>query len=164
MVVGALLLHVAPPAWGAPGVSLSAFVIGAGLGTVLTPMLIMVQSSVEWGRRGAATALNQFARTIGGAVGVSLMGVLLQSRIRSGAVAHGLDPSRLGNPLDPSVSRVRGGVTVLLMSSGLEAVFWVFVGLAATALVASIAITLRASSSAGSSAPAAAAQASARQS
>jgi Na+/phosphate symporter len=44
----------------------------------------VIQSSVDWGRRGAATALNQLSRTIGGAVGVALMGVVLQ-RYVSGA-------------------------------------------------------------------------------
>ncbi len=62
------------PVW----TGLASLVIGAGMGTFTAPLLIVIQSSVEWRQRGAATALNQFSRTIGGAIGVSLMGVVLQ--------------------------------------------------------------------------------------
>ncbi len=90
VVVGALLLLAGSSmlTWGSRDlgvawIAASTIVLGAGMGFFSAPLLIVIQSSVEWGRRGAATALNQFARTIGGAVGVSLMGVLLQSFVRS---------------------------------------------------------------------------------
>ncbi|MGH7922605.1 MAG: MDR family MFS transporter, partial [Candidatus Dormibacteraceae bacterium] len=58
----------------------SAAVMGLGMGLISTPILIVIQASVGHERRGAATALNQLSRTIGGAVGVGLMGILIEGR------------------------------------------------------------------------------------
>jgi len=69
------------------GVSVA--VIGLGMGLLSLPLLLVIQGAADWSRRGAATALNQFSRTIGGAVGVSLLGVLLEARVGTGATgAH----------------------------------------------------------------------------
>jgi MFS family permease len=67
-------------------VGVASGVLGVGMGLISTPILIVVQSSVPWEKRGAATALNQFSRTIGGAVGVSLLGVLLEATAGTGAM------------------------------------------------------------------------------
>jgi hypothetical protein len=79
-----------------------------------TPLLVTVQSSVSWGERGATTALNQFARTIGGAVGVSLLGLLL-------VVSPGVHPT--------------AG-----LSSGLHAVFWTMPAMAAASVIVCMAM------------------------
>jgi EmrB/QacA subfamily drug resistance transporter len=65
-------------------------VVGAGMGMLSNPILVVIQSSVPWSKRGAATALNQFSRTIGGAVGVSMFGVLLEARSGTGATGQRL--------------------------------------------------------------------------
>jgi EmrB/QacA subfamily drug resistance transporter len=57
-------------------------VTGIGLGFSTTVMLIAAQESVPWNRRGATTAMVQFARTIGGAVGVAIMGAVLATSLR----------------------------------------------------------------------------------
>jgi hypothetical protein len=41
-------------------------------------------------RRGAATAFNQLARTIGGALGVGLMGILVEGDAAATAVVEGV--------------------------------------------------------------------------
>jgi EmrB/QacA subfamily drug resistance transporter len=51
--------------------------MGSGLGLVMLTLLIAVQQSVARAQLGIATSLNQFARSIGGAVGVALMGAFL---------------------------------------------------------------------------------------
>jgi EmrB/QacA subfamily drug resistance transporter len=86
LLVGSLMLAFGPASLGPLWTGIATLIIGAGMGTFVAPLLIVIQSSVEWGRRGAATALNQFARTIGGAIGVSLMGVLLQRFVASARV------------------------------------------------------------------------------
>lgn len=78
LLAGSAMLALGPATWGPLWTGAASLVVGLGMGTFTAPLLIVIQSSVDWGRRGAATALNQFSRTIGGAVGVSLMGVLLQ--------------------------------------------------------------------------------------
>ncbi len=117
---GTLILAAVPTAWGVAGVALASFVCGVGLGLMLTPLMIVIQSSVPWGRRGAATALNQFARTVGGAVGVSLMGLLLTGRVQ----------------------RLAGADRALILA-GTHAVFLSLVGLAAVSLAVDLWILRR---------------------
>ena len=52
---------------------------GLGLGFTNTPLVIAVQSSVPWNRRGVATASTMFFRTIGGTLAVGLLGGVLAS-------------------------------------------------------------------------------------
>lgn len=67
-------------------VTLCCLLIGVGLGAVSTPSLIAAQASVSWEERGVATGMNLFARTIGGGVGVALLGMTINS------VLGGVDP------------------------------------------------------------------------
>jgi EmrB/QacA subfamily drug resistance transporter len=62
-------------------------VIGIGLGVASTVFLLAPQAAVPWQLRGAITSSTQFARTIGGAVGVALLGALLNARLATGVPA-----------------------------------------------------------------------------
>jgi EmrB/QacA subfamily drug resistance transporter len=88
LVLGALGLAVLPHT--ALAVGVAAAVMGLGMGLVSTPVLIVIQSSVPHRRRGAATAFNQLGRTIGGAIGVGLMGILVQGDAAATAVEQGV--------------------------------------------------------------------------
>lgn len=91
LMAGAAMLAFLPAGLGPVWTGAGSLVVGLGMGTFTAPLLIVIQSSVEWRQRGAATALNQLSRTIGGAVGVSLMGVVLQrfvSAARAPLEAH----------------------------------------------------------------------------
>ena len=123
LLAGSAMLAAAPSSAGTWWTAAATLVIGVGMGTFTAPLLIVIQSSVDWGRRGAATALNQLSRTIGGAVGVSLMGVLLERYV--GAA---------GNPLQAREQ----------LRAGLHADFAVLVFLAAGVLVAGIAVLVSA--------------------
>jgi EmrB/QacA subfamily drug resistance transporter len=57
--------------------------IGAGLGLTMLTLLIAVQQSVARAQLGVATSLNQFSRSIGGAVGVAIMGAVLSAGLAS---------------------------------------------------------------------------------
>ncbi|HET9849128.1 MAG TPA: MDR family MFS transporter [Candidatus Dormibacteraeota bacterium] len=78
LVAGTVLLALAPVGSNVSWTVAATLVMGAGIGTFTAPLLIVMQSSVDWGQRGALTALYQFSRTIGGAVGVAIMGIILQ--------------------------------------------------------------------------------------
>jgi EmrB/QacA subfamily drug resistance transporter len=119
LVVGTAMLAVGSPDRGFVWTGAASLVIGSGMGAIAAPLLIVIQNIVEWSRRGAATALNQFSRTIGGAVGVSLMGVLLQEYVNSSK--------------DPLGARVQ-------LQAGLHADFVVLVVLAVLMLAIAIAI------------------------
>jgi EmrB/QacA subfamily drug resistance transporter len=58
---------------------------GIGMGLTFVPMLIAVQSAVPRPDLGAATSMTQFCRTIGGAVGLSVMGAVMIRRLAAGA-------------------------------------------------------------------------------
>src|ERR1700694_6103842 len=108
------MLALRSPERGGGWTGAAALSIGGGMGAFTAPLLIVIQTIVDWTRRGAATALNQFSRTIGGAVGVSLMGVLLQRYIISAK--------------DPLGARAQ-------LQAGLQADFVVLVALAAAMFV-----------------------------
>ncbi|HUZ86913.1 MAG TPA: MDR family MFS transporter [Candidatus Baltobacterales bacterium] len=111
LVAGALMIATASSV---QLVVAASAVLGFGMGMMQTPLLVTVQSSVGWAERGATTALNQFARTIGGSVGVSLLGLLLVS---PGA-------STQGAALGP----------------GLHAVFWTMPAMAAASVLVCVAM------------------------
>ena len=72
--VGLTLVHSDSPRW----ILLSSCtVIGAGMGTQMLSLLLAVQHGVDRSRLGIATALNQFSRSIGAAIGVAAMGAVL---------------------------------------------------------------------------------------
>lgn len=50
---------------------------GAGMGFIMAPFMIAVQSAVPKNLMGTATSSTQFVRNIGGAIGVAVMGVIL---------------------------------------------------------------------------------------
>jgi EmrB/QacA subfamily drug resistance transporter len=68
-----------------PGGWLIVFLIavGAGLGFVMLTLLIAVQHAVPRPQLGIATSLNQFFRSIGGAMGVALLGAVLTADLTS---------------------------------------------------------------------------------
>ena len=57
---------------------------GVGMGLTMVPMLIAVQSAVARADLGAATSMIQFFRTIGGAIGLSVMGTVMAWRLSAG--------------------------------------------------------------------------------
>jgi EmrB/QacA subfamily drug resistance transporter len=68
----------------AAGAMRDALLAGIGMGLSMVPMLIGVQSAVARTDLGAATSLTQFCRSLGGAVGVSVMGAVMAQRLATG--------------------------------------------------------------------------------
>lgn len=96
LVVGSALLTQGPrvePLWFH---ALSTAIVGLGMGSISTPVLVSIQSVVAWVQRGQATGLVQFSRTIGGAVGTGLMGAILAASVGQHASAI-LDPIGRGS-------------------------------------------------------------------
>lgn len=107
----------------------SSVVIGAGLGFINTAIMVTLQSSVQWQQRGVVTGLVQFSRTIGGAVGVGLLGGLLAAAVgpRTGEI---LDPLRRDDIPAGEFERLAGA-----LSGGLVRIYIVLVVVAAVAVV-----------------------------
>jgi EmrB/QacA subfamily drug resistance transporter len=77
--------------------------MGLGMGLSIPAFLIAVQSNVRKRDLGVATSTLQFSRSIGGTLGVSILGVFLSSKLASQLTAAGLDPAGISidTLLDP---------------------------------------------------------------
>ncbi len=62
-------------------VGLACFIIGAGLGLTVSPMVVAIQSVVGWDRRGVVTATHMFSRSMGSAIGVAVFGAIANTTI-----------------------------------------------------------------------------------
>lgn len=105
--------------------------MGIGMGLSIPAFLIAVQSAVRRDALGTATSTVQFSRSMGGALGVSIMGLLLSSRLRSGMLAAGLDPTTVSvdRLIDPAASEAGASMAVEGAVRGIlaDAIVWVFV-------------------------------------
>jgi EmrB/QacA subfamily drug resistance transporter len=126
-------------------------VIGLGLGFSSTSYLVSVQNAVPWRRRGVATSSVVFFRTVGGSIGVAVMGAFLNASLgeryraavdRAAGDDAGLgrllsDPNALLQPAvrsripEAAYSEVAGA-----LAASLSPAFWVllFFGLSALAV------------------------------
>ena len=99
--------------------------MGVGMGLSIPSFLVAVQTSVERRNLGTATSTLQFSRSIGGTLGVSVMGTALSMRLTSDLIASGLDPkmvTQLLNPLPASEIVVDAAVRVA-MANAIHLVF-----------------------------------------
>jgi MFS family permease len=65
-------------------VSGACFVLGLGLGVTAAPLLVALQSSVDWHDRGMITATFQVSRSLGSALGVAAFGAVANAAFLSG--------------------------------------------------------------------------------
>lgn len=127
--------------------------IGAGLGLTMLTLLIAVQQAVERSRLGVATSLNQFSRSIGGALGVAVMGAVLTVGLSSQlhAIAedegnrftHAQASAFASNPNDiieptakAALSRDTLAILQRAMAGAIHPVFWVGALMSFLALIA----------------------------
>ena len=69
--------------------ALGSFLIGVGMGLTSTAFIVFIQSTVEWGQRGAATASNTFMRNLGNTIGAALLGGILNNRLSAYFIQKG---------------------------------------------------------------------------
>ena len=136
-VTGAFLMTLIGP--NSSQVMMMVFVtmMGVGMGLSIPSFLVAVQTTVERRNLGTATSLLQFSRSMGGTLGVSVMGAALSIRLASNLSASGLDPKLVTALLDPlpGVEVVDAGVR-LAMANAIHLVFVIAFVSAAFGLVA----------------------------
>ena len=124
-------------------------VLGAGLGATMQNLVLAVQNNVAMADMGAASSVVTFFRTLGGSVGIAVLGAVLAHQV-SDAVRQGLTRLLSQNPelangprLDsdsiPDMSTLPEPVRAIVESAFGDAtghIFWVAVPIAALALVA----------------------------
>ena len=74
------------------GIGASMFVVGLGVGALITIFVIAAQNAVDWARRGIVTALLEFSSTLGASIWVAIMGAVAGAAI--GQVRTDLSVSR----------------------------------------------------------------------
>lgn len=119
---------IALSAWNAWPVSylmVGMLFLGLGMGASNIPILISVQTSVEWKQRGIATAGILFFRTIGGTVSVGFLGGILAATLMSHPeipidAASKLLSSEHGASLSEELRVQLAGV----LTGGLQRIFW----------------------------------------
>jgi predicted MFS family arabinose efflux permease len=111
---------------------LACFVTGVGMGLTSTTLLVVFQGAVVWSRRAVATGLVQFSRTIGGAVGVGIMGGVLTAFVGAASSAI-LDPASRAQLPPAAADAARTA-----LSSGLGVTYWIMAAAAIAAFVLAI--------------------------
>jgi EmrB/QacA subfamily drug resistance transporter len=123
------------------------FLLGAGLGMLMQNLVLVVQNSIEVKNLGVATSAVTFFRSLGGTIGVSVLGSVLGTvvaeHIKDGIA--GLNPAdqavaikTLGSGVIPHVSSLPHAIQVVVESaygSGVGTVFLLGVPLAVITLV-----------------------------
>ena len=108
ITVGIAILALAPADADLAWIYTAAFFVGAGLGFCHSPLIVAVQTSVPWNRRGTATSATIFCRLLGQALGAALLGAVITETLRARVpnadeMARAiLDPARRG-ALTPAV-------------------------------------------------------------
>jgi Na+/melibiose symporter-like transporter len=110
---------------------------GFGFGPSTAAFLMVLQEAVPWNMRGVATSSTQLFRSLGGTVGVALLGSVLHVGLVSRVGAAGLDPSAVGALLAPSGGSVGAAEAVLraALFGALQPVFGLTLAIAAGTLV-----------------------------
>ncbi|MEO8093529.1 MAG: MFS transporter [Pseudolysinimonas sp.] len=119
VIVAAAAYALTAPSPSVATIAIISFVMGVGLGLATAPALIAAQASVGWGERGVVTGTNLFARSVGSAVGVAILG----------AIANGIISTYPGGHENPDA---------VVAATG--AVFWAVLIAAVLASVAALAM------------------------
>lgn len=102
-------------------------VTGLGMGLSSTTLLVVIQGAVAWQRRAVATGLVQFSRTIGGALGIGVMGGILTLFVGAASSAI-LDPTGRSRMSPAALDTGRTS-----LAAGLGVIYWIMVVAAAAA-------------------------------
>ncbi len=127
-------------------------IVGLGLGMVMQTFTLIVQNAVDHAEMGIATAATQLSRSIGGTLGIALLGTILFQSLRDqiaqtlppgapglGSAGSGqaagalLDPGQLAQLPAPVVSAIREALAVAIHDVFTTALL--FVGVAFVAVV-----------------------------
>jgi hypothetical protein len=118
LTLGAFLMAQSSASASRPLLMVYLGMMGIGMGLAVPSFLIAVQSSVTRRDLGTATSTLQFSRSIGGTLGVSVMGVFLVQRLASLLAAAGLNPDAVS--LDSLMERVDPGAAAPALDGALR--------------------------------------------
>jgi EmrB/QacA subfamily drug resistance transporter len=114
-----LVIGAALPDWSRLCFVLGLAITGMGMGPTSLSFILSVQHSVSWGQRGVATGAAIFLRTIGGAVGVGLLGATLGWELARHLAASGAASIDVAAALRPETHALLGPDQLALVQTHL---------------------------------------------
>lgn len=116
------------------------FIIGIGFGGVATALIIIVQDSVEYNKRGAAVAANTLLRTLGQTIGISVFGSIFNLYITKYFMQQGIKGINPSNLYQSSASHIALSTELIKLSlnSSMHVLFIIFIIISCLSLVLSI--------------------------
>nr|WP_280679905.1 MFS transporter [Cryobacterium sp. CG_9.6] len=147
VIVGQLLLGTLTSSTNLVLVGVFMFILGAGLGSLMQNLVLVVQNAIDVQSLGVATSGITFFRSLGGTIGVavlgSVLGTVVADRIRSGIGTLSADQQiaaagSIGSGTIPNISALPEALRVIVESaygSGAGTVFLLGAPLAVVTLV-----------------------------
>jgi EmrB/QacA subfamily drug resistance transporter len=125
LVIGSFLMARANADTSQMALMVFVTLMGIGMGFSIPPFTIAVQTMVERRYLGTATSMMQFSRSMGGTLGVSVMGAALSARLVSNLAASNLDLELVSQLLDqaPGSGVVINEGARLALADAITAVF-----------------------------------------
>ena len=150
-VVGAILIasgmialanSLRTPATSGPWIVGSMLGMGLGMGPTMLSYTLGVQNAVPWERRGAATGVLVFFRTLGGALGVSLLFLMVEAGLTRRLHEAGIQGVEVSSALRPETHALLTSEQLVAVRTALAAplvqVFWMMAGAALVALACGV--------------------------
>ncbi|WP_246186957.1 MDR family MFS transporter [Microlunatus speluncae] len=120
--------------------------MGLGMGAMMQNIVLAVQNTIDVRDIGAASATLAFFRTLGGAIGVSVLGAVLAAQVKTqvttGLVAQGIQIPGGGANLTLDFSQLPPAVLEIVRGAYGDATGHIFLIAAAVAVVALIAVIM----------------------
>lgn len=139
LVIGSLLFIFLTPAKGPVWAGFGSFFIGVGMGMTSTAFIVGIQTSVNWEIRGIATSANVFMRSLGSALGVALLGGLLnsyiQSRINQENLGEEISVDSVNELLDGSALNMTSHAKLVLEEGLTDGLHIIYIGMFVMAII-----------------------------
>lgn len=137
IVAGCAAMLLLTPVLPFPVLVAASFVLGAGMGLLTNVCTVLIQSSVGWAERGAATSSNAFSRTLGNMTGAALLGGVLNAALLVFAGRNRVGVEQVRHLLEPHAGQAGGNLPLVrhVLDSGLHVTFLAVALLAACALI-----------------------------
>jgi MFS family permease len=127
-----------------PYVVVASAVVGVGVGATMQNLLLATQNAVPYDHIGVATSVTTFFRTLGGTVGIAVLGAVLATRVQDGVVsglaAAGLPPGAAGSGSSLAIDGLPADVAVVVRAAFGDGLGVVFLWSAVVALVSLVAV------------------------
>jgi EmrB/QacA subfamily drug resistance transporter len=139
LVVGSFLMSTAHADISQTLLMVYVTIMGIGMGLSIPSFLIAVQTTVERRSLGTATSTIQFSRSIGGTLGVSVMGAALSASLAASLTASGLSLDLISQLLNPLGSQtVVNDAVRVAVADGIDLVFKIALAAALLAFIVTL--------------------------